>query len=285
MQLKVKIKRVCYSKPSETGGAWYILSTDKGGCKGSIGWEVKEDDVLVLDGDYKSYKGQREFSFRSAMPDIPVNPRDQLHYCCERTKGIGPSMEQAIWDEYGEKWQEIKPNTIPKMNEVKYEAFKLSIESLSNDAEKVQLLSYLMGKGASMIMATSAYEKWGKKTMGIINADCYKLADLPNHGFGDVDRTIRENFGIALDDPRRVKAAVDYGMKIQTTNGSTVATWDSLCMTAVNATGGMKPQLICDCVMEMFKEQRLKAFHSTGMIARAIDHSNEQIIWSFIKCG
>jgi len=284
MQLKVIIKRVIHSTKKEIG-SWYVLSTDKGSCTGVVGWEVKVGDKLVLDGNHGSYQGRPQFTFTQAYPDVPVDPKHRLFYCCERTIGIGEKMRDQIWEEMGANWPDIKPDSIPKMKQKVYEAFKLSIESLSNDVQKVNLISFLMGKGATMNMANTAWSVWENKAQGIINNDCYMLSELPKYGFGDVDKKIRHEFGIGDTDPRRVKAAIEYAMKKITSNGSTVVGWLELLRTSSDVAGGMPDELIIDCVGEMFGDKKLVAFTDTSMIARKVDHDNETLIWEFLTCG
>lgn len=283
MQLKVKVNRIVHPKIRDTFPCWAILITDKGTCKGSIGWDVKEDELLCLEGEYSVWRGQREFKFTGCAPDLPVDPRHQLHYCCERTNGVGPSLEEAIWKKYGLDWQQIKPGEIKGMTAKKFEAFRLSMESLKSDVMKVDFISFLMGKGATMTLATSAWNRWEMNSLGVINADCYRLAELPHHGFSEIDTKIRHNFGIADTDPRRIKAIVDYAMKQLTKSGSTVVGWNELLAEAGRITGGgVDQKLIALCVGQMFGEGKLFGFNETGMICRASDYKNEKIIWEFL---
>jgi hypothetical protein len=281
-KLKIEIQSIRTSLPKELG-AWYVLDTDRGKCTGEIGWEVKEGDILILSGDWTAWQGMKQFKFKSAMPDLPTDPKHQLHYCCKRANGIGPKLEQDIWERLGEHWMNIKSGDVPKMTDKKLQNFKMSIEALEAETEKVNLIAFLMGKGATLNLATAAWGKWSKNALGIINANCYRLSDLPNYGFGDVDKGIRMQFGITNDDPRRIKAAILYCMKLLTKSGSTAIDWAVIMTQVKNTIIGVEHQLIIDEFEILFKTGELVPFYNSQRIALRKDHENETIIWEFIK--
>ena len=280
-KLKIEIESIQTCLPKELG-AWYVLNTDRGKCTGEIGWEVAEGDILILSGDWTAWRGLKQFKFKSAMPDLPTDPKHQLHYCCKRTNGIGPKLEADIWERLGEHWMDIKTGDVPKMTDKKLQNFKMSIEALGAETEKVNLIAFLMGKGATLNLATSAWGKWKRDALGIINSNCYNMADLPNYGFKDVDNGIRIQFGITDDDPRRIKAAILYCMKLITKSGSTTAGWSLAFSHVCNTIVGVPHELISTQFEELFKKELVPFFNSQN-IALERDHENEKIIWEFIS--
>lgn len=62
----------------------------------------------------------------------------------------------------------------------------------------------------------------------MVNDDCYRLAELKNFGFWDVDRKVRHAFKIGDTDQRRLRAAILYAMNQRTASGSTVVAWTDL---------------------------------------------------------
>ena len=141
-------------------------------CKGSMSWCPQLMETLTLVGDYVTYKGERQFQFKSAKLTLPLDPRSQLHYICERSKGIGPAMEQQIWDLYGSNFAELEFGKIKKLSMTAFESFKEQCETFAGNSEKVEVISYLENHGCSEGMAGAAYEKWGSDTAGIVNANC-----------------------------------------------------------------------------------------------------------------
>lgn len=288
MELKVKVERVCYPAPSiadtEKGNVWYILATDKGTCKGSLCFRPEPGQLLKLEGKNKPYQGRQEFAFTGGMQDVPISARDQLRYICDRTKGIGMAMELEIWNLWGDRWtKDVAPGIIPRLGGVVYEELRNSIETLETDKEKAEAISWLMGKGATLALASTAFEYWGKQTITMVNADCYVLADLPNFGFQNVDQSVRHAFGITDADNRRIKAAVVYSIGQLTSTGSTVVTWNELVTKSNESLRGMYSALIADCVREMFESGRLRGFPETQSISLGKDYENEVAILAFVS--
>ena len=98
----------------------------------------------ILDGEYTTYKGQREFAFKTARLDLPTNPRDALHYVCARTKGLGAAAESLIWAHAGERWPDIQPGDVPRLSGRVYENFRLQCESLTSKSEEAQAVAALI---------------------------------------------------------------------------------------------------------------------------------------------
>ena len=285
MQLKVKVERVAYPKPhadTSEGAVWRILLTDQGACKGTMSWRPMDGEALILDGRWTAYQGKKEFKFDGAMQDIPISARDQLRYVCERTKGVGFAMETTIWEKYGDNWQDIEAGEIDRMSDAVYERFRVSMEALTTEKEKSQTIAFLMGKGATVGMATAAWEQWEKQGIGIVNDNCYRLADLPNYGFCHVDTDIRRKFDIGDSDPRRIKAALVYSLRQLSQSGNTVSSWGELRGAVMKHTGGVSLQLVVDCVKEMFGDGTLRGFTKSQSLALGADFQNEKDIWEYV---
>lgn len=284
--LQAKVDRVAYPSPSpadtEKGQIWYIIITDKGCCKGKVGWRPEPGERLKFEGQWEVYQGRKEFGFKGATQDIPVSARDQLMYVCERSPGVGTAMEMQIWEIWGESWMaEVESGVVSRLSGKTYEDFRGSIDTFVLEKEKAEAISWLMGKGATLGLATAAWDSWDKQTITVVNVDCYRLAELPNYGFTNVDTSMRFKFDIGDQDPRRIKAAVVYCMKQLTERGSTVVTWTELHFRCTEVLKGMYSQLICDCVMEQFKAGTLRAFSDTESLSLGRDYENESDIWKY----
>jgi exodeoxyribonuclease V alpha subunit len=280
--LNVTVTRVAYPPATSDPDAWYILVTNQCTCKGKMSWRPNENDALVLEGEWAVYKGEREFSFKAARIDVPTNPRDQLHYVCCRTKGMGDAMEALIWANAGANWTSIQSGAVPRLSGRIYENFLLQIEAMRGKSEEANVVAYLMARGATMNMACKAWAMWGRETLGVVNSDPYRLADLEGYGFRDVDAKIRQHYGIGDDDRRRISAAVIYSLRRLTDRGDTVVTWQDLYAQATGLLGGYADE-ISDCTKDLFEKGELKAFPESEGVSLASDWTAENDIWSFVN--
>jgi len=279
--LNVTVTRVAYP-PATSNGDWYILITNHGACKGKMAWRPQESEQLILDGEWAVYKGSREFAFKQARLDVPTDSREQLHYVCSRTNGLGPAAEQLIWDQVGIGWIDLESGLVPRMSGRVYANFQLQLEALREKSEEVKAIAALIGKGATMNMSCAAWEKWTKNMLGIVNADCYRLAELDGYGFRDVDKEVRKSYGIGDDDKRRIRAAVIYSLRRLTDRGDTIVQWDDLYTKTIGLLGGYA-ELITDCTSDLFEEGTLKAFPASEGVSLAEDWKAETTIWEYME--
>ena len=281
-QLSTTVIRVAYPPSTDRDADWFILITSSGTCKGKMAWRPQEKEALILDGEWATYHGEREFKFSTARLNIPSNPRDQLHYVCTRTNGLGPAAEELIWAKYGEAWQDVKSGDVPRLSGKVYERFRLQVETLIEKSEEARVVAALMGKGATINMAQAAWEMWKLETLGVVNANPYRLAELAGYGFRDVDGKIRRAYGIVDDDERRIKSAVVYALRRLTDGGDTVVAWDDLYVQAAGLLRGHEG-LITACTKALFEEGTLKAFAESGGVALASDWRAECAIWEWVN--
>lgn len=288
MQIIVTMERMLCAKPDNK---WYFFRALMGGdgvpentviCKGSMGWQPREMEALALVGDFVEYKGERQFQFKGAKLTLPLEPRSQLHYVCNRAHGIGAATEQAIWDARREDWRNLQRGEVRKMTDSAYDAFREQIDGFETNREKAEIVSWLEDKGCSANMAGDAYEAWGKDTAGLVTADCFRLAQLPGYSFKTVDENIRRNFEIADDDPRRIKSGVEYAMQQETEDGSTaVNCWRhfAACQKLLPNIGD---ELVVRYVREMKEDGSVYVFTSQNMMALKRDYLNEKMIHEMV---
>lgn len=281
-ELSVTVQRIAWPKSTAEPESWYILITDHGCCKGKMAYRPADNDQLILTGEWSVYKGEKEFAFSSARIDVPTNPRDMLHYVCTRTKGLGAAAESLIWDKMGERWPDIEPNAVPRLSGRVYENFRLQLEALNTKTEEARVVSALMGKGCTDNMANRAWEMWKGETLGVVNADCYRLAELESYSFRDVDKDVRRSYGITDSDPRRIKAAVVYALRRLTDKGDTVVAWADLYAQACGLLSGYSDE-IGECTSALFEDGTLKAFEESEGVALAADWRAESDIWEWVE--
>lgn len=282
-KLSVKVLEVRYPPMADQKSDWFAISTDKGSVSGTMSWRPEPNELLILDGKFGTYKGNRVFKFKSAMPNVPVDPRSQLRYVIERTKGLGLKMEEAIWQAKGEDWREVQASDVSGLREKVLVEFRKTIDMLTREGEKSQVIAWLLSKNASINMATAAWEAWRTGTVNIVTSNPYRLAELPHYGFTHVDGTVSSAFGIEPSDPRRIKACIIYCINLYTQSGDTIISWPALCDLCLKNTGGLFQDLIADCVTEMFKDGSLRGFQGSQNIALGDDYNNAKQIWEFLN--
>ena len=284
IELCVSVERVLYPQETVENASWFILQTSDGVCKGNMAWRPRPQERLRLTGSYGSYQGKKEFKFTSAELDIPTDSRGMLHYVCEMASGVGSAMEAQIWELKGEDWASVQDGEIPRLTGKIWCNLMEAIERAECDRAKGAIIAELLKAGATMNMAAAAYETWGDGTIGVVQSNPYRLAELPNYGFSHVDGQIRVHFGIGDSDPRRIRAAVVYVLRQLTESGSTLIGWEDLNTACLAKLGGYQ-DLIIQSVSEMFQEGTLKGFKDTRSVSLASDYRNEFAIWEFLNAG
>jgi exodeoxyribonuclease V alpha subunit len=287
--IPIEVERVLYPAETVEGARWFILSCrDEKGveiiCKGDMPWRPRPKEPLRLTGEYTVYQGKRQFKFKEAMLNMPTDSRGLLRYVCELAKGVGPALEALIWEARGDTWAAIQDGEIPRLSGKVYHSLMEALEVAEADRKKSATIAELMRAGCSVKMATAAFEQWSGNALGVVVSDPYRLAELPNYGFSDVDGDIRLFYGISDDDPRRIRAAVVYVLRQITGSGSTVVRWEHLHAACIEKLGGFA-KLIVEQVRLMFGEGTLRGFEKSRNVSLAKDYKNELTIWEFLNNG
>ena len=281
-----KVERVMYPKPEAyvDGPCFYILRTDMGVCKGKLGRVPAVGERFNLDGKWEvsKWNGSMEFVFFHASAYLPTDERSLLKYACEMTCGLGPSMEERIWEAKGEDWRTVsEADGIKGLSPNKLCALQSTIDLIDRNREQSEAVSWLVSIGLTVKMAESAWERWKRQTVTKVKENCYVLAGLPNYGFRDVDGHVRDHFGIGRNDPRRVRACLRYYLG-QLTQENTICSWPMLYDKVAKAIDA-DPTAIGNECRELFGTGEFVAFPKTGMIAGRRDFTAETLILDFVR--
>lgn len=281
-----KVERVLYPKPDAyaDGPCFCIIRTDIGTVKGRLGRIPAAGERFTLDGKWEvsKWNGSMEFSFFHATAYLPKDERALLKYACEMTCGIGPALEESIWEARGDGWRDVcEADGIRGLTAAKLAAFQSTIETLANHGEQAAAVAWLMSIGLTVRMAEAAWEKWRRDTVAKVREDCYILAKLPNYGFGDVDRRVRQHFGIGRNDPRRVRACLRYCLG-QLTQENTVCPWQIL-FDRVSRAIDADPAVIGSECEALFRSGAFVPFKETHMIASHRDFNAETLLLKFVR--
>ena len=283
--LQITVDRVLYPRepinPADTppGAVWYVLATSAGKCTGEVAWRPREGEALTLTGRWGAYQGERNFRFTSALPNIPIDPRDLLRYAVSRTPGIGPALEDTLWDALGDTWRDaIAPGVVPRYTETVHCALCETLAELDREAAKTQAIGLLMARGCTDKMALAAWAQWGANTVSTVTADPFALATLTHFSFATVDQNIRHRFEIGDDDPRRTRAGILHALRQRTASGDTVTPWATLGRDTQRLLGGYGA-LITEAARAMLANSTLIGLPETQEIAAAVDYEAEEAIY------
>ena len=283
IQLKIRVEQVLFPRTAEQAD-WYVLATDQGKMSGNMAWRPEPGQRLIVEGAWGAYLGARTFKFRSAMCDVPTDPHAKLAYVIEKCSGAGHSLLSAIWEKWRDDWEKnYRPDVIPRFGGRLFENFQGALSDVNTEGMKSEAMAWLMAKGATMGCAAAAWEEWEDETVGVVSANCYRLADLPHFGFSNVDRSVRVHFGIEDGDPRRIQAGVLYALRQLTDSGSTAIEWNDLFQASVKLLGGIYSEKIVEAVKAMFDDGSLRGFSKSHTIALGQDFWNETEIWNYVN--
>lgn len=285
-KIVAKVERVVYPKPEAyvEGPCFYILRTDVGSVKGKLNHVPAIGERFNLEGKWEvsKWNGSMEFSFFHASAYLPTDERAMLKYACEMTCGLGPTLEEKIWEAKGDKWREVsEADGIRGLSPNKLCQLQSTIEMLNNHKEQTEAIAWLMSIGLTVKMAESAWDKWQKKTVTLVKEDCYILAKLPNYGFSDVDQHVRRHFGIERNDTRRVRSCQEYYLA-QLTQENTICSWQML-YDKVSKAIDADPVVIGNECRALFDTGKFVAFPKTGMISSERDFAAETAILKFVR--
>ena len=285
-KIVAKVERVVYPKPEAyvEGPCFYILRTDVGSVKGKLNHVPAIGERFNLEGKWEvsKWNGSMEFSFFHASAYLPTDERSMLKYACEMTCGLGPTLEEKIWEAKGDNWREVsEADGIRGLSPNKLCQLQSTIEMLNNHKEQTEAIAWLMSIGLTVKMAESAWDKWQKKTVTLVKEDCYILAKLPNYGFSDVDQHVRRHFGIERNDTRRVRSCLKYYLA-QLTQENTICSWQML-YDKVSKAIDADPVVIGNECRALFDTGKFVAFPKTGMISSERDFAAETAILKFVR--
>jgi len=282
-KILVKVTKILWPREPQEGNNWKLLLTDRGKCAGKIPWNVQPGEELYLTGEDESRGMDTQFSFASVSMRIPANPLAKLALAAEQTNGMGPKLVDRIKAIHGDDWEtSMTLGSVPGLSPRIWDALQETLRNMAQNGAASETIAWLMGVGCTVNLASKAWEIWKEETMGLVNGNCYTLSDVPNYGFCHVDKAIRRNFGIDDNDPRRIRAAVEYAMKQATADGSDCAEWADVVSRAITETGGVTRALIVQHSETLFEAGTLVTVPGTSLVALGTDYRNSELIREWI---
>lgn len=235
---------------------------------------------IVVTGSFGEISEEEEYKFEGRMVDHPKygkqfqadtyqhsrpNGRKELinFFSGEEFPGIGKKKAEKIVDELGtDAIDKIlqDPNALDflKLGE---EKTKLIVEQISKNHQTEQVLYQLNNFGFGNVLGARIYQKYGVKTLEVINEDPYRLVtEVKGIGFKRADE-LAKRLGIPEDDPRRIKGAlVQFVTVLIQSTGDTYIYKEDLLKRAIgvlqsgNQNGAELGEKIANCLRDLVND-------------------------------
>jgi exodeoxyribonuclease V alpha subunit len=149
-------------------------------------------------------------------------------------KGVGPGLAERIVKTFGLKTLEILEQNPGRLNEVsglgRRKAKQIATAWQAQRGTRDTLI-FLQGHGLSPLMASRIHRRYGTETQRTLQANPYRLMEIPGIGFRIADR-IAQGFGIAKDAPIRADAGILFALEQTIAEGHVSYPRDRLCRAA-----------------------------------------------------
>jgi exodeoxyribonuclease V alpha subunit len=149
-------------------------------------------------------------------------------------KGVGPGLAERIVKAFGLKTLEILEQTPGRLSEIpglgKRKAKQIATAWEAQRTTRDTLI-FLQGHGLSPLMAARIHRRYGAQTRQTLQANPYRLMEIPGIGFRVADR-IATAFGMAPDAPQRAEAGILHVLEELTDEGNVYCPRERLCRLA-----------------------------------------------------
>lgn len=221
--------------PDKSFAIWGVSYTDSEGHErsGSIQGDlarVSGGEMLSCEGEWKKHpKHGWGFHVRRHTSALPTTDKGIADWLATRIHGVGPTFARAIVDHFGaehvydiidadpSRLREVRTKSGRKLPEKQVER---AIEAWDDVKAIRQIETFLFSRGISSNLAGKLYRKYGPDVVKVLEEEPYRITEISGIGFKIADGVAR-SMGIALDDPRRVKAAILFALKEAESDGHT----------------------------------------------------------------
>ncbi len=217
MKAKVKVQKKIFVSQESGFGVFKVSVQGKQQGLVIVGnlFDVNEGDFLEIEGESTRHPrfGEQvkvaKFEFI-----LPQDSDGVIRYLSSgRIKGLGKKTAEKIYDHFGEQTLDILENDPERLREIKG-IKKTIIDEMKKNVKGSRLLRELtvklspFGIGSETIFKLQ--KEFGEDALDILEQDPYvTIEKIRGIGFKTAD-TIARAFGIAIDDPNRLMAGIDF---------------------------------------------------------------------------
>ncbi len=170
-------------------------------------------EVLLMEGEWNTHpRYGLQFRVHRHQTRVPATADGIRRYLGSgMIKGIGKVYADRIVDVFGERTLAVIENEPEKLAGIEGIG-KKRIEKIRrawDDQKEVRnVMVFLQGHGVSPGYAAKIFKRYGQRSIAVVRADPYRLADdIAGIGFAIADR-IAGQIGIGKDSPERIRAGV-----------------------------------------------------------------------------
>ncbi|NUR85164.1 MAG: AAA family ATPase, partial [Nonomuraea sp.] len=234
-----------------------------------LGAQVGES--LQLEGRWMSHpRYGRQFEVWSYQTVLPATIQGIQRYLGSGLiKGIGPKMAERIVTHFGTDTLDIIEHNPEKLVEVPGLGPKRTkMIAKAWDEQKIikEVMIFLQGVGVSTSIAVRIFKSYGERSVQVVRAEPYRLADeVWGIGFKTAD-TIAQAVGIPHDSPQRVKAGLRYTLSQAADDGHCYLPAPNLVADAVKILD-VPADLVASCLAESVTAEEVVQEHLNGVPA------------------
>jgi len=222
--IKTKVKRVLYQapEPSAYGERFTVLLTDHGKVVCFTDSQVPADSEIEITGKDEVRNGEIQFKASKIRVLLPQNPLAYIKFCFGNVFGLGDKKAEKAFADFGESWPEHIQEFCNDQQAVELEKF---IRDCDAQKEKTEFFVFASEIGLTENKAKACWDRWTASAITRISSNPYCLTEVDGVGFLFADRIGLNYFKVAVEDERRIRAAIFY--VLEDTNGNTVSEWSA----------------------------------------------------------
>lgn len=193
---------------------------------GKVAEAIEGARVRLVGGWEQHAQHGPQFRFRALEVLPPTDPAGLVRYLAsEAFPGVGPTLARRIVDKLGGGALELirdDPGVLDGLRGLRPEVARDLAERVALRLGTHRALAFLRGLGLGELQSAATVEAFGPDTEARVREDPYVLArEVRGIGFVLADRAARE-LGLALDDPRRLRAGLLFVLEGAADDGHTL---------------------------------------------------------------
>lgn len=181
--------------------------------------QVTPGEMLVCQGAWKNdARYGWQFKVKEYVSALPTNASGVAEWLRARIDGVGPTFARSIVEHFGaDNVFSILDQDPTRIREVRTENGRALPEkqiekaiAAWDDVKAIrQIETFLFSHGITENMADRLYRNYGENVVHILQNNPYQITEMRGIGFRGAD-TIAKKLGVAVDDPARIEAAIEY---------------------------------------------------------------------------
>ena len=188
--------------------------------RGALGHVAAGESLVVAGAVEKHARYGWQFAVESFQSALPQTAEGVALWLRRRVPGIGPIFARAIVEHFGaenvfgeldrdpERLREVRTKA---GRAISGRAVERAVEAWREVADIREVEAFLFAHGIGAGLAARLVRTYGSDVIAVLEADPYRLTEVPRIGFRVADRVAR-SLGIELDAPQRLRAGLLFAL-------------------------------------------------------------------------